>query len=111
MAVKITCPACAHEMNLKSVKAGRFKPNCTHCKEPFLLVVSDTEPAQLKVTRIASTATVQASTQAEGASASQRLLGPSLGVPALGFGQGAAWLSCALATLVLCMPILVKPLR
>lgn len=63
MAVKVTCPACSHEMNLKSVKAGRFKPNCTHCKEPFLLVVSDTDPAQLRVTRIASTATVQASPQ------------------------------------------------
>ena len=39
------------------------------------------------------------------------LLGPSLGVPALGRSQGGAWLSCSLGTLVLCIPILVKPLR
>jgi eukaryotic-like serine/threonine-protein kinase len=53
MAVKVKCPACFHEMSLKSVKAGRFKPSCIACKEPFLLVVSDTDPPQLKVTRIA----------------------------------------------------------
>lgn len=54
MAVKVTCPVCAHEMSLKSVKAGRFKPTCIACKEPFLLVVSDTEPPQLEVARITS---------------------------------------------------------
>jgi len=42
-------------MTLKSIKPGRFKPNCTGCKEPFLLVVSDTDPPQLKTARIAST--------------------------------------------------------
>jgi len=40
-AVVIACPNCAHRLNLKAAKPGRFRPKCPGCDRPFLLIVPD----------------------------------------------------------------------
>ena len=35
----IACPYCAHKLNLKSAKPGRYRPNCPACAKPFLVWV------------------------------------------------------------------------
>lgn len=37
--LEFNCPACGHKLNLKSPKAGRFRPRCSKCKESFQLVI------------------------------------------------------------------------
>lgn len=37
----ITCPYCAHKLNLKSAKPGRYRPKCPACAKQFLLWVPD----------------------------------------------------------------------
>ena len=53
MAIKVQCPECGHEMTLKTFKAGRFKPTCTHCKSPFQLVIGPGDSPELKVAKLA----------------------------------------------------------
>ncbi len=37
--LEFNCPACGHKLNLKSPKAGRFRPRCSKCQESFQLVI------------------------------------------------------------------------
>ncbi len=59
MALKITCPHCQHAATLKAWKAGTFKPQCSQCKQSFLLKISADDPPQLDV-RVISDAPAQA---------------------------------------------------
>jgi hypothetical protein len=53
--VAIACPYCAHAINLKAPKPGRFKPNCPKCDRPFVLIVSDQHDVTMQVRALAAT--------------------------------------------------------
>ena len=42
----IVCPYCEKRMNLKGAKPGQYKPKCSKCGRPFLLVVPADENAE-----------------------------------------------------------------
>ncbi len=44
----IACPYCAHRLNLKASKPGRYRPKCPNCAQPFLLWVPE-EGGEFKV--------------------------------------------------------------
>lgn len=52
MAIKVQCPECRHEMTLKTFKAGRFKPTCSQCKQPFQLVIGEGDSPELKTSKL-----------------------------------------------------------
>lgn len=56
MAIKVQCPECRHEMSLKTFKAGRFKPTCTHCKVAFHLVIGPGETPEVKTAKLSAAA-------------------------------------------------------
>ncbi len=45
----IACPYCAHRINLKAAKPGRYRPKCPNCAQPFLLWVPEEAGAACKV--------------------------------------------------------------
>ena len=45
----IACPYCAHRLNLKPAKPGRYRPKCPNCAQPFLLWVPDAAGAACRV--------------------------------------------------------------
>ena len=60
MALKVVCPHCQHAATLKAWKVGTFKPQCSQCKQSFLLKISADDPPQLDIRAIpAATAEVQ----------------------------------------------------
>src|ERR1700742_1302987 len=48
-AVAIACPYCAHRINLKATKPGRYRPKCPNCAQPFLLWVPEAPGAACRV--------------------------------------------------------------
>lgn len=61
MAIKVKCPECGHEMTLKTFKAGRFKPTCTHCKTAFHLVIGPGETPEVKTAKASASAAAKPS--------------------------------------------------
>lgn len=53
----IHCPHCNHPMELKGVRAGRFTPACTVCKQRFQLTISPEAGVEPQVAKIAATGT------------------------------------------------------
>ncbi|MEZ6074157.1 MAG: hypothetical protein R3C56_00350 [Pirellulaceae bacterium] len=39
--LRIKCPHCEHALQIQSPKIGRFKPTCSGCKQPFVLVIDE----------------------------------------------------------------------
>ncbi|MCC7334305.1 MAG: serine/threonine protein kinase [Pirellulaceae bacterium] len=39
--LRIKCPHCEHALQIQSPKVGRFKPTCSGCKQPFVLVIDE----------------------------------------------------------------------
>lgn len=39
--VNFTCPHCSHQSRINKPKAGRFKPKCPKCRQPFILVIDN----------------------------------------------------------------------
>lgn len=52
MSLKITCPYCQASHSLKTPKAGKYKPKCSHCGATFLLVVEEGDNPQGKTSKI-----------------------------------------------------------
>ncbi|AMV27078.1 Serine/threonine-protein kinase PknB [Gemmata sp. SH-PL17] len=50
----IACPYCAHRLNLKSAKPGRYRPRCPACSQPFMLCVPDEPGSALQVQALPS---------------------------------------------------------
>ncbi len=57
MALKIVCPHCQHAATLKAWKAGTFKPQCSQCKQAFLLKISADDPPKCEIRAIANPST------------------------------------------------------
>ncbi|MCD0463553.1 serine/threonine-protein kinase [Roseiconus lacunae] len=47
--MQIKCPHCQTTLSLGTPKAGRYKPTCKKCNEPFLLTVSQDLPPKVRV--------------------------------------------------------------
>ncbi len=50
---KIACPHCQHSLSIKEPKPGRYKPKCSGCNSPFIIVVEAGEPLRITVTTVA----------------------------------------------------------
>ena len=46
---KIHCPLCQHSLSIKDPKPGKYKPKCSGCGEPFVIVVEAGDPPIVKV--------------------------------------------------------------
>ncbi len=46
---KISCPHCQHSLSIKDPKPGKYKPKCSGCGEPFVIVVEAGDPPSVKV--------------------------------------------------------------
>jgi len=49
--MRIQCPNCQAGLEIGQPKAGRYRPRCKQCGEPFLLAVSDDQPPKIRVAR------------------------------------------------------------
>jgi serine/threonine protein kinase len=47
--MRIKCPECRSVLSLGHPKPGRYRPECKHCQQTFLLEVSNDEPPRFKV--------------------------------------------------------------
>ncbi|MBN9118273.1 MAG: serine/threonine protein kinase [Planctomycetes bacterium] len=45
----IACPYCAHRLNPKTARPGRYRPKCPNCAQPFLLTVPEEVGAAWRV--------------------------------------------------------------
>ena len=64
--MRIKCPECRSVLSLGHPKQGRYRPECKHCHQTFLLQVSDDEPPRIKSLRQSATgneATMNASAE------------------------------------------------
>lgn len=48
---KIACPLCQHGLSIKDPKPGKYKPKCSGCGDPFVIVVEAGDPPKITVTR------------------------------------------------------------
>ena len=46
---KIVCPLCQHGLSIKDPKPGKYKPKCSGCGNPFVIVVEAGEPTKITV--------------------------------------------------------------
>jgi len=46
---KISCPHCQHSFSIKAPKPGKYKPKCSGCGEPFVIVVEAGDPPIVKI--------------------------------------------------------------
>lgn len=49
--MRIQCPHCQAAIEIGQPKPGRYRPKCKHCGEPFVVAVSDDQPAKVRVGR------------------------------------------------------------
>jgi serine/threonine protein kinase len=46
---KIACPSCQHNLSIKDPKPGKYKPKCSGCGNPFVVVVEAGDPPKITV--------------------------------------------------------------
>ncbi len=46
---KIACPLCQHGLSIKDPKPGKYKPKCSGCGDPFVIIVEAGDPPKITV--------------------------------------------------------------